>query len=263
MPTAMQDGNKNEDLRMNPRKHAIRKYWDWRSVSYPWDQDKSRSVSETWESLLADLVAGPAGRRAIDMGTGTGQFAVYLGRLGFRVIGIDISERMVRKARENARSCGLRIDFQTRDAENLLFRDDTFDVIVSRNLLWTLPHPEKALKEWRRVLKPTGTLIVSDGMWRNPTWARAHDVALRTLRGIFRNGSMVSLRFFCAYAGLQKALPLYEGVCSADAETIFRKAGFRNIRFHDISRFDTHPYESKNHDEGKAPPFFVVQAAKC
>ena len=262
MPTVKQDGNKNEDLRMNPRKHAIRKYWDWRSVSYPWDQDKSRSVSETWESLLADLVAGPAGRRAVDMGTGTGQFAVYLARLGFDVIGIDISEKMVRKARENADSRSLPIDFQTQDAEDLLFRDDTFDVIVSRNLLWTLPHPEKALKEWRRVLKPTGTLIVSDGMWRNPTWKRTHDVALRTLRGIFRNGSMVSLRFFCAYAGLQKTLPLYEGVRLTDAQALFQNAGFKGIKFHDISRFDTHPYGAKSPNNGNAPPFFVVQAAK-
>ena len=247
---------------MDSRKQTIRKYWDWRSLSYPWDQDKSGSVSKTWESLLADLVAGPAGRHAIDMGTGTGQFAVYLARLGFRVIGIDISEKMVRKARDNAHTYGLPIDFQTQDAEDLLFRDNTFDVIVSRNLLWTLPDPGKALKEWRRVLKPTGTLIVSDGMWMNPTWKRAHAVALRTLRGIFRNGSLVSLRFFCAYAGLQKALPLYEGVRLADAEALFQTAGFRGIRFHDISRFDTHPYGAKSPDEKKAPPFFVVQAGK-
>ena len=248
---------------MDSRKQAIRKYWDWRSLSYPWDQDKSQSVSETWESLLADLLAGPEGRYAIDMGTGTGQFAVYLGRLGFRVIGIDISEKMVRKARDNARSYGLWIDFQTQDAENLLFKDDTFDVIVSRNLLWTLPDPGKALKEWRRVLKPNGTLIVSDGMWMNPTWKRAHNVAIRTIRGIFRNGSMVSFRFFCTYAGLQKALPLYEGVCSVDAEAIFRKAGFKKIRFHDISCFKTHPYGAKSPNDKKAPPFFVVQAVKC
>ena len=247
---------------MNRQKRVIRKYWDWRSLSYPWDQDKSESVSEAWESLLASLVAGAVGRSAIDMGTGTGQFAIYLGRLGFRVIGIDISEKMIRKARENAQEYGLRIDFQTQDAEDLLFKDDTFDVIVSRNLLWTLPDPGKALKEWRRVLKPTGTLIVSDGMWMNPTWKRAHDVAIRTLRGIFRNGSMVSLRFFCAYMGLQKALPLYEGVRLADAETLFQTAGFREITFHDISRFDTHPYGAKNPNAGKAPPFFVVQAGK-
>ena len=247
---------------MNPQKRAIRKYWDWRSLSYPWDQDKSGSVSETWESLLANLVPGPAGRRAVDMGTGTGQFAVYLARLGFRVIGIDISERMVQKAKDHAEANNVHIDFQIQDAENLLFRDNTFDVIASRNLLWTLPDPGKALKEWRRVLKATGTLIVSDGMWMNPTWKRAHDVALETLRGIFRNGDMVFLRFFCAYAGLQKVLPLYEGVCSADAEEMFRKAGFREIRFHDISLFDAHPYGAKSLNEGKAPPFFVVQARK-
>ena len=74
---------------------------------------------------------------------------------------------------------------------------------------------------------------------------------------------MVSFRFFCTYAGLQKALPLYEGVCSVDAEAIFRKAGFKKIRFHDISCFKTHPYGAKSPNDKKAPPFFVVQAVKC
>ena len=169
-------------------------------------------------------------------------------------------KRWSKRPEDHADANNVCINFETHDAEDLPFKDNTFDVIVSRNLLWTLPDPEKALTEWRRVLKPTGTLIVSDGMWMNPTWKRAHRVALRTLRGIFKNGSMVSLRFFWSYAGLQKALPLYEGVHSTDAETIFRKAGFTRIRFHDISRFDMHPYSPKSPNDAKAPPFFVVQA---
>ena len=78
---------------MERKKRAIQKYWDWRSVTYPRDMDKSEAVAQTWENLLANLIAGPSGRRAIDMGTGTGQFAVYLARLGFHVTGIDISEK--------------------------------------------------------------------------------------------------------------------------------------------------------------------------
>ena len=59
---------------------------------------------------------------------------------------------MIRNAREYGSLHNLRIDFQCQDAEELPYKDDAFDVIVSRNLPWTLPDPEKALREWRRVL---------------------------------------------------------------------------------------------------------------
>jgi ubiquinone/menaquinone biosynthesis C-methylase UbiE len=247
---------------MNRQKETIQKYWDWRSLTYPWDADKSEAVAQTWETLLGNIISGPPGRRAIDMGTGTGQFAIYLARLGFRVTGVDISEKMILKARENADRCGLDIDFQLQDAEDLLFRDRAFDVVVSRNLLWTLPDPEKALKEWRRVLKPAGALIVSDGMWMNTTWKRVHHLAFKVLKGMFRNGSMVSLRFFCAYAALQKGLPFYEGICLKEAERLVQIARFREIRSHDTASFDTNPYAAKESDQERNPRFFIVQARK-
>ncbi len=46
------------------------------------------------------------------------------------------------------------------DVESLDFKDETFDCITARYVLWTLPHPEKAVLEWSRVLKPDGKLIV-------------------------------------------------------------------------------------------------------
>jgi ubiquinone/menaquinone biosynthesis C-methylase UbiE len=68
---------------------------------------------------------------------------------------------MISKAREHAAQCGLHIDFQQQDAENLPFKESTFHVVVARNLLWTLPDPERALREWRRVLKPDGDALIS------------------------------------------------------------------------------------------------------
>ena len=56
---------------------------------------------------------------------------------------MDITENMISQAKENA----LAIDFKIQDAENLQFNNNTFDVIVSRNLLWTLPDLHKAVKE--------------------------------------------------------------------------------------------------------------------
>ncbi|MFP4088503.1 MAG: class I SAM-dependent methyltransferase [Desulfobacteraceae bacterium] len=247
---------------MDRQKQTIRKYWDWRSLTYPWDTEKSDAIVEKWETLLAHSLSGPPGRQALDAGTGPGEFAVYLARLGFRVTGIDISDRMILKAREHAAHCGLHIDFQQEDAENLPFKDRTFHVVVARNLLWTLPNPEKALREWRRVLKPDGAILVSDGMWMNTTWKRVPRLAIRILKGRLRNGSMISLRFFCSYAGLQKRLPFYEGIRMTEAMTLFRTARFREVWSCDTSYFRGDPYEEKHPSKRRGSGFFIVQARK-
>lgn len=51
------------------------------------------------------------------------------------------------------------------DSHNLQFEDNYFDLIVSRNVTWTLYNPQKAYKEWKRVLKPGGKLIIFDANW--------------------------------------------------------------------------------------------------
>lgn len=58
---------------------------------------------------------------------------------------------------ENADCC-----FQVMDAENPMFADETFDVVISRNLTWTLPNAEHAYGEWMRVLKTGGVLLNFD-----------------------------------------------------------------------------------------------------
>lgn len=55
------------------------------------------------------------------------------------------------------------------DAEALDFDDASFDVVISRNVMWNLPHPETAYQEWLRVLKPGGLLLNYDA-----EYARAH-----------------------------------------------------------------------------------------
>ena len=48
------------------------------------------------------------------------------------------------------------------DAQALSYEDETFDMVLSRNLTWTLPEPEKAYAQWYRVLKPGGVLLNFD-----------------------------------------------------------------------------------------------------
>lgn len=243
---------------MEKIKTAIKKYWNWRSESFL--TDRAVTISKQWEIILKELVSGSPGRLALDIGTGRGHFAVYLARLGFFVTGIDLSENMISYARQNAACHNLDIDFQTGDAEELEFKDNTFDVVVSRNLLWTLPSPDKALKEWRRVLKPGGTLVVSDGFWMNYTWKSLHHLAFSLLKNKFGNGSMLSVRFYCCYAFLQKSLPFYEGICFEKASMLLQTARFKDIKSYDISCFGINPYGLKKRTKKREPSFFIVHA---
>ena len=96
------------------------------------------------------------------MGTGTGFFAVLLAQQGHRVEGIDLTPAMLEEARWLAKQRNLDIAFREMDAQNLDYPNDSFDVVISRNLTWTLPDPERAYAEWFRVLKPGGVLLNFD-----------------------------------------------------------------------------------------------------
>ena len=61
-----------------------------------------------------------------------------------------------------AEHLGLAITFRQMDAQNLDFPDESFDVVLSRNLTWTLPEPERAYAQWYRVLRPCGLLLNFD-----------------------------------------------------------------------------------------------------
>ena len=81
---------------------------------------------------------------------------LLLSQTGHQVEGIDLTPAMLDEAREVAAQRGLDIVFREMDAQALSYDDSSFDVVLSRNLTWTLPEPEKAYREWFRVLKPGG-----------------------------------------------------------------------------------------------------------
>ena len=86
----------------------------------------------------------------LDVGTGTGYFAILLAREGHRLTGIDLTPAMIAEAEATAA------------AMDAAFADASFDVIVTRNLTWTLPDTEQAYREWRRLLRPGGVLLNFD-----------------------------------------------------------------------------------------------------
>ena len=100
--------------------------------------------------------------RVLDAGTGAGFFAVLLARHGHEVVGIDNSPAMLAEAEALARETGCRARFLLMDAARPDFPDGSFDVVISRNLTWTLLDPEAAYAQWHRALRPGGVLLNFD-----------------------------------------------------------------------------------------------------
>lgn len=146
------------------RKEQIVHYWEKRSESFL-EQRRSElanPIAKRWMKEIEKQI--PAGRRLkiLDVGCGAGFFSILLAKEGHEVFGIDLTPEMIENAiqlaeEENADCC-----FQVMDAENPMFADETFDVVISRNLTWTLPNAEHAYGEWMRVLKTDGVLLNFD-----------------------------------------------------------------------------------------------------
>ena len=98
----------------------------------------------------------------LDVGTGTGYFAILLSQRGHRLTGIDLTPAMIEEAGRLAADSGADPRLLVMDAQATAFDDGSFDAVITRNLTWTLPDPAKAYREWFRVLRPGGVLLNFD-----------------------------------------------------------------------------------------------------
>jgi len=98
----------------------------------------------------------------LDVGTGTGRFAIYLAQKGINVVAIDSSKEMVEIAQKKAQQegCQHRIQFIVSDIENLPFKDKSFDGVCSIIVLIHLACRYYAVSELSRVLKPGGVAVL-------------------------------------------------------------------------------------------------------
>jgi len=102
-------------------------------------------------------------KRALDIGCGNGNHAMFFANQGISAAGIDISENAVNIARKRAENHGLDADFETGNAEMLPWDDNTFDLVVSDGVLDHVRFAEakRIIKEARRVSTPDAYLFLS------------------------------------------------------------------------------------------------------
>jgi Methylase involved in ubiquinone/menaquinone biosynthesis len=118
-----------------------------------------------WTNLIKENAPQKETVNVLDIGTGPGFFAIILAKIGYQVTGIDCTPEMIDSAVQNAKQQGVNPEFKVMDSHDLDFDDNSFDLIVNRNVTWTLYNPEKAYAEWKRVLKPGGKLLIFDANW--------------------------------------------------------------------------------------------------
>ncbi len=139
------------------------------------DKDMVERAYDRWAPVY-DLVFGPVferGRRAsleaaeriggriLEVGVGTGISLPDYSKTN-RIFGVDISEPMLRKARQRVNDLGLSNveGIAVMDAQCLEFDDKSFDVVVAQYVVTAVPDPEAALDEFARVLKPGGEIVL-------------------------------------------------------------------------------------------------------
>jgi ubiquinone/menaquinone biosynthesis C-methylase UbiE len=115
--------------------------------------------------------------RVLDIGTGSARLAIELAKAKnchFDIVALDISQNMIKKARENARGYGVesKIRFLVSTAAALPFADDSFDLVISYASLHHWLKPVFVFDEVARVTRKTGHTIIRDNkrVYQNPVW---------------------------------------------------------------------------------------------
>jgi ubiquinone/menaquinone biosynthesis C-methylase UbiE len=166
-----------------------------------------------WDRILDLVLGGRQPLDALDAGCGTGFLSFELAARGHRVTGIDFAPAMLAEARRKAAERGVSIRFEEGDAEKLPFASGSFDLVISRHVLWTLPHPEGAVQEWIRVLRPGGRLAVIDGQFDPGVLVHPTENA----------------RTSAEYAAIGDQLPFLGGRPREDIEALFKAKGLVGV----------------------------------
>lgn len=118
--------------------------------------------TDTMRDNVAELANIRQNSRVLDVGCGTGyttEAVLKKAPLG-EVDGIDLTPQQLRKAASKLKPKKAILNLSRGDTENLPFRDETFDAVVSVGAVEYLPHPKKALQEMARVVKHGGKVVV-------------------------------------------------------------------------------------------------------
>ena len=205
----------------------IRRYWDEDAKTYD-DARQHRPTDPTviaaWTAALESaLPAAPSS--VLDCGAGTGFLSLIAARLGHEVTALDLSPAMLDRLRARAAAEGL--DVRTVSGPATQPPKGTFDVVMERHLLWTLPDPSAALSAWRAVA-PEGRLVLVESLWGAADPVEQLRGAARRILDRLRQAPP---EHHAEYAGeLRRTLPLGTGTHPGKLADLVASAGWRTPR---------------------------------
>jgi len=168
IPEAEQD---SEALRMalRRRQDKMRAYFDELAGKFGRNYVPGRS----WQGLAETLLTLMPPMVIADLGAGEGTFSQLLARRSKKVIAVDNSDKMVEYGRELARKHGVKnLEYRKGDLEAVPIKDATVDLAFFSQALHHAQHPERAMAEAMRILKPKGRIVVLDLLRHNYEEAR-------------------------------------------------------------------------------------------
>jgi ArsR family transcriptional regulator len=160
IPEAAED-SEALNLVLTRRRDRMRAYFDGLAGKFGRHYVPGRS----WKGLAETLLALMPALEIADLGAGEGTFSQLLARRAKRVIAIDNSEKMVEYGADLARKHGVEnLDYRQGDLEAVPIEDGSVDLAFFSQSLHHAQHPERAVAEAWRILKPGGRIVVLDLM---------------------------------------------------------------------------------------------------
>lgn len=196
-------------LALRRRQDRMRAYFDELAGKF----GKNYVPGRSWKGLAETLLALMPPMVIADLGAGEGTFSQLMARRAKKVIAIDNSEKMVEYGAELARKHGVKnLEYRLGDIESVPIRDSAVDLAFFSQALHHAQHPDRAVAEAWRILKPGGRIVVLDLVRHNYEEARE------------------------MYADL------WLGFTEVELGRFLRQAGFRNIETSVVHREDEAPH---------------------
>lgn len=145
----------------------IAAHWDGQAAGFDDEPDhglRDVTVRHAWTDRLRTWLPEPPAD-LLDVGCGTGSLSVLLAELGYRVVGVDVSRKMIQRARTKTETAGVPAIFHLADATAPPVAPSSMDAVLVRHLVWTLPDPHGAIANWAGLLRRGGVLVMVEGRW--------------------------------------------------------------------------------------------------
>jgi ubiquinone/menaquinone biosynthesis C-methylase UbiE len=218
-------------------KQQIQRYWNGRAGKY--DKSYGHSIftdeqKQTWLDTLQRNLNCPKGAKVLDVGCGTGFLSLLLAELGFAVTGVDLAREMMAEGQKKAVERDLEIEFINGDAESPPVDAQSFQAVVSRHLLWTLPDPERAVANWMKLVVPGGRVVVIDGVWVSRGAGAKLQYKLADLIA-FLKGNPRHSSWEKTYVNDPAELPFMGGAEPERVVELFNRVGFDKVDMDNMS----------------------------